>query len=61
MIPLQNDAHIAIGGGKDNYVTNNVLYDAKRYSVGVYGGYTYGNHLDTLLKRLRVSDFICFI
>ncbi|KAH3692090.1 hypothetical protein DPMN_193901 [Dreissena polymorpha] len=48
-----NDVHVNIGGGRDNIVSNNVFYDAKRYSMQVDGrGVVHENDRD-LLHRLH--------
>jgi len=34
---FQNDVHVNIGGGRDNIVSSNVMYEAERWSMQVDG------------------------
>ena len=43
MFIFQNDVHVNIGGGRDNIVSSNVMYEAERWSMHVDGRGNAGN------------------
>ena len=54
-IYFQNEVHVNIGGGRDNTLTNNIMYNATKSSMQVDGrGVTGHSNDNTLIKRLHV-------
>ena len=53
---IQNQVHANIGGGRDNIIENNVMYNATLYSIQVDGrGVGHRNDKD-LYNHLKVFD-----
>ena len=53
-VSFQNQVHVNIGGGRDNLIENNIMYNATSFSMQVDGRGVKHDHDTDLLRKLKV-------